>query len=58
MVRPGRDRLSGFIEVDDSYIGGKEEGKKRGRGTKNKVLTVVAVEVNDKKNGLNTGWRC
>jgi transposase-like protein/predicted RNA-binding Zn-ribbon protein involved in translation (DUF1610 family) len=51
MVRPGRDRLSGFVEVDDSYIRGKEEGKKRGRGTENKVLTVVAVEVKDKKIG-------
>lgn len=30
MVRPGRDRLSGEIEVDETYVGGPEEGK-RGR---------------------------
>ena len=51
MVRPGRDKLSGYVEVDDAYIGGKEEGGKRGRGTENKVLTVAAVEVKDGKMG-------
>ena len=51
MVRPGRDKLSGFVEVDDAYIGGKEEGEKRGRGGENKVLTVVAVEIKDGKIG-------
>ena len=51
MVRPGRNKLSGFVEVDDAYIGGKEEGKKRGRGTENKVITVVAVEIKDGKIG-------
>jgi len=31
MVRPGRDRLSGTVEVDEVYIGGERPGK-RGRG--------------------------
>ncbi len=26
MVRPARDRLNGIVEVDESYIGGREEG--------------------------------
>jgi transposase-like protein len=43
MVRPGRDRLSGTIEVDETYIGGKKPGK-RGRGAAGKTLVVVAVE--------------
>jgi transposase-like protein len=43
MVRPGRDRLSGIVEVDETYIGGKKSGK-RGRGAEGKVLVVVAVE--------------
>ena len=43
MVRPGRDRLNGTVEVDETYIGGKRSGK-RGRGASGKSLVVVAVE--------------
>lgn len=43
MVRPGRDRLDGTVEVDETYIGGKRPGK-RGRGASGKSLVVVAVE--------------
>lgn len=43
MVRPGRERLSGTVEVDETYIGGTREGK-RGRGADGKVLVLVAVE--------------
>lgn len=43
MVRPGRDRLSGVIEVDETYVGASEEGK-RGRQTETKVLVVVAAQ--------------
>jgi transposase-like protein len=39
MVRPGRDRLSGRIEVDETYIGGEEEDV-RGRETDGKVLVL------------------
>lgn len=48
MVRPGRDNLSGSIEVDETYIGGLEEGL-RGRGAGNKVLVVIATQMVDKK---------
>src|ERR1017187_4187324 len=41
--RPGRDRLSGTIEVDETYIGGPEEGA-RGRQTETKALVVIAAE--------------
>ena len=50
MVRPGRDRLSGTIEVDETYIGGLEEGV-RGRQTDTKALVVIAAE----ENGAGTG---
>ena len=43
MVRPGRDQLSGVIEVDETYVGGKKPGK-RGRGAAGKALVGIAVE--------------
>jgi len=51
MVRPGRDKLKGTVEVDEAFIGGKQSGSKRGRGTNNKVLVAVAVETNGGKIG-------
>ena len=43
MVRPGRDRLSGRIEVDETCLGGPEEGAD-GRWTEQKTLLVVAAQ--------------
>ena len=43
MVRPGRDRLRGWVEVDETYVGGLEEGV-RGRQTETKALVAVACE--------------
>lgn len=44
MVRPGRDRLTGRVEVDETYIGGVHHGR-RGRQPGTKALVGVAVEV-------------
>jgi transposase-like protein len=43
MVRPGRDRLQGVVEVDEIFIGGPRSGK-RGRGAQGKVLEVIAAQ--------------
>lgn len=40
MVRPGRDRLAGVVEVDETYIGGEKPGK-RGRGAEGKALVLI-----------------
>ena len=44
MVRPGRDRLRGLVEIDETYVGGVEEDVD-GRQTQEKALVVIAVEV-------------
>jgi len=44
MVRPGRDRLAGTIEVDEAYLGGVKPGKP-GRGAAGKALVLVAAQV-------------
>src|SRR5882672_2684492 len=43
MVRAGRDRLTGSVEVDETYVGGLEEGM-RGRQTETKALVVIAAQ--------------
>ena len=43
MVRPGRDRLSGRVEVDEAMVGGEEEGV-HGRQTETKAMIAVAAE--------------
>jgi len=48
MVRSERERLSGTVEIDESFVGGVEQGGKRGRGT-SKPVVVIAVEVKEPK---------
>jgi len=43
MVRPDRDRLTGRVEVDETYVGGSEEAVS-GRETWLKSLVAVAAE--------------
>jgi transposase-like protein len=43
MVRPGRDRLQGAVEADETLLGGEHAGRP-GRGAFGKTLVFVAVE--------------
>ena len=43
MIRPDRDRLSGWVEVDETMIGGEEEGVS-GRHTLKKTWVVIAAQ--------------
>lgn len=56
MIRSGRERLTGRVEMDETYIGGQKEGA-RGRGAEGKTLVLVAVEGNATKLG-RVRFRC
>ena len=60
MVRPGRERLSGLVEVDETLVGGRDSGRgKKGRKSKRKAkskpadskksIVLVAAEVVEPK---------
>lgn len=50
MVRPDRDLLAGEVEVDETYVGGEEEGVS-GRQTRTKSIVVIAVELQGNRPG-------
>jgi hypothetical protein len=47
MVRPGRDCLSGVVEVDEAYWGAEESGV-RGRQSVRKALIIAAAQADGK----------
>lgn len=47
LVRPGRERLAGRVEVDETFIGGEEPGLRGGRQRGKKTLVGVVVEVHE-----------
>lgn len=51
MVRPGRDRLSEIVEVDETYWGSEEENV-RGRQKENKALIVIAAQEDGARIGV------
>jgi hypothetical protein len=54
MVRPGRELLSGLVEVDEGYVGGREVGVD-GRHSDEKSPVLVAVEVRYGQTGETAG---
>jgi len=57
MIRNGRERLGGRVEVDETYVGGQKKGT-RGRGAEGKTLVLVAVEGIDKEKLGRVRFRC
>ena len=49
LIRPGREQLSGIVEVDETFIGGEEPGLRGGRAKGKKSLVAVAVELREPK---------
>jgi transposase-like protein len=49
LVRPGRERLIGTVEVDETFIGGEEPGLRGGRAKGKKSLVGMAIEVHEPK---------
>jgi hypothetical protein len=47
LMRPGRDRLAGTVEVDETFIGGQEHGLRGGRQPGKKVLTGIAAGISE-----------
>lgn len=50
MIRVGRDRLAGVVQIDETFIGGPQPGK-RGRGAAGKTLVLIAVQADGGKIG-------
>lgn len=57
MVRIGRERLAGGVEVDETYIGGTEVGVKGRNPLSAKVLVAIAVEFKKERLG-RVRFRC
>ncbi len=50
MVRPGRELLNGEVEVDETYVGGREVGV-TGRKTNKKSIVAIAAEIRGRGTG-------
>lgn len=57
MVNSERTKLTGNVEIDETFIGGEEHGGKRGRGT-DKNIVVIAVELDEHKGFGRTRMKC
>ncbi len=48
MVNSERTKLSGYVEVDETLVGGINQGGQRGRGS-TKCIVVIAIEIKEPK---------
>ncbi len=56
MMLSGVDKLSGTVEVDETFLGGVRPGK-RGRGALGKVMVIIAVELKEPRGYGRTRMR-
>ena len=47
MVLGGRSPLSGNVEIDETFVGGKKQGGKPGRGAGKKSIVLIAIELHE-----------
>ncbi len=52
VIEESKSRITGRIEMDDAYLGGKLKGGRRGRGSENKQPFIVAIATNKEKHPL------
>ena len=50
-----KPKLEGRVEVDDAYLGGEQQGGKRGRGVAGKQPFVAAVETTPERRPSGCG---
>jgi transposase-like protein len=57
MVKEGRDKLKGVVEVDESFVGGRSDKEHKGRSGKDKVIVIAAVEARTTEDGKPVAGR-
>ena len=55
LLRLGRDRLGGMVEVDDAYIGGQESGLPSGRTRDKNVRLQAGAAIHPRRAGVSQG---
>jgi len=58
LVRPGRDRLAGTAEVDETFIGGEEHGLRGGRQPAGKCWPASRSRSASRRASAGAGWPC
>jgi transposase-like protein len=58
LERDAGKKLAGRIEIDDAYMGGKQHGGKRGRGSENKRPFIAVVETTPCGQPVRIHLRC